>query len=91
MQWIGLTKFFHGVAVSPKWGGVAQINSGDGIAVVSASNINSGFPIFVQAVGSGSSLHSLRVDSIVSGVSMAVTPNSGNATGTIPFGWMALK
>jgi len=91
MQFIGIGRFFHGIAVSNKWGGVSQINSGDASAVVSASNVRSGFPIFVSGQGSGSPMHELRVDSIVNNVSFAVRVGSGTATAQVPFSWIALR
>lgn len=89
MQWIGLTRFFHGIAGSNKWSGVSQINSGDGSAVVSATGITSGFPILVTGMGSGGPNFPLRVDSVVTGVSMAVMVSTGTATAPQPFSWIA--
>lgn len=91
MQFIGLGRFFHGIAISNKWGGVSQINSGDASAVVSASNVRSGFPVLVTGQGSGSSTHEIRVDSIVNNVSFAVRVGSGTATAAVPFSWVVFR
>ena len=91
MQFIGLGRFFHGVAVSNLWGGVSQINSGDNSAVVSASNVTSGFPVLVTGMGSGGPSFPLRVDSIVDNISFAVRISSGTAGAAIPFSWVCFR
>lgn len=91
MQFIGIGRFFHGISVSPKWGGVSQINSGDASAVVSATNVYSGYPILATKMSSGGTVYGLYVDSIVDGISMAVACNTGTAAAAIRFGWTVFK
>jgi len=91
MQFLGLSRFFHGMAISSQWGGVSQINSGDASKVVSATNVQSGGPILVTGIGSGGPSFPLRVDSIVDGVSFLVMPASGSVTAPQPFSWIAFR
>ena len=91
MQFIGISRLFHGIAGSSKWRGVSQINSGDASVVVSATNIYSGYPIHVTKMSSGGNVYGLYVDSVVNGKSMAVACNTGTAGVPVKFGWMVMK
>lgn len=93
MQTVGLYRFFHGIAVSPVWGGVSQIASGNQSVTVSAAGINvqSGAPIMLTRIGSGSPQHQISVDSIVDNVSFAVRCDSGACTSGIGFSWLSTR
>jgi hypothetical protein len=91
MQFIGLARFFHGISGNDKWAGVSQIASGDGSAVVSASNVLSGYPILLTRMGSGGPNFPLVVDSIVDNTSFAVEVSSGTALAPIPFSWVVFR
>lgn len=91
MQMIGLARFFHGVAVSPKWGGVSQLNSGDASVTVSAANVQSGGPVLLSRLGSNGNLQLLEVDSVVDAVSFAVKSSSGSALASYAFSWLCAR
>ena len=91
MQFIGIGRFFHGLAGGSKWRGVSQIASGDASVVVSASNLSSGYPIHLTKMSSGGTVYGIYVDSVVDGKSMAVACNTGTAASAIKFGWMVVK
>ena len=91
MQFVGLGRFFHGLAGGSKWRGVAQINSGDASVVVSASNLSSGYPIYLSKMSSGGNVYGVYVDSVVDFKSMAIACNTGTAGAPIKVGWMVVK
>lgn len=91
MQFIGLGRFFHGLGVNAKWGGVSAVLSGNTSVVVSATNVLSGYPILITAMGSGGHTQTLTVDSIVDNTSFAVRTNSGAAIIRRDFSWVCFR